>query len=106
MPVFQSNPIAAPEYSRRRFVQGLPAEGNVVGLILHSLPAWGERGGTALVTLRGTEFNLSIGGTPVISTGLGRRALMVAGSLTAPLLRGREGDRVTLRVSARTRDED
>jgi CopA family copper-resistance protein len=51
--------------------------------------------------LSGTEFNLQIGETPVNFTGTTRMGTTVNGQIPAPLLRWREGDTVTLRVSNR-----
>lgn len=50
-------------------------------------------------TLRGQQFDLSIGYTSVNFTGAERLATTVNNSLPAPILRWREGDEVTLRVS-------
>ncbi|CFM17528.1 copper resitance protein [Bordetella pertussis] len=55
--------------------------------------------------LSGTEFNLEIGRTPANFTGAARMATTVNGSIPAPILRWREGDTVTLRVTNRL-DED
>ena len=55
--------------------------------------------------LEGTEFDLRIGQTRVNVTGRERIALTINGSLPGPLLRWREGDTVTLRVS-NTLDDD
>jgi CopA family copper-resistance protein len=55
--------------------------------------------------LSGPEFDLTIGAMPVSITGRRRRAVLVNGSLPAPVLRFREGDTVTLRVR-NTLDED
>jgi CopA family copper-resistance protein len=52
-------------------------------------------------TLSGTEFNLEIGALPVNFTGQPGMATIVNGRLPAPLLRWREGDAITLRVSNR-----
>jgi CopA family copper-resistance protein len=56
--------------------------------------------------MTGTDFHLSIGETVVNFTGRERRATVVNGTLPAPILKWREGDTVTLRVtnqlSART----
>ncbi len=53
----------------------------------------------SMETLRGKEFDLSIGYQPVNFTGRDRIATAVNGSVPAPVLRWREGDRVTLRVT-------
>jgi CopA family copper-resistance protein len=51
--------------------------------------------------LTGSEFDLSIGETAANITGRDRTALTINGSLPGPLLRWREGDTVTLRVTNR-----
>jgi len=48
--------------------------------------------------LHGPEFDLGIGTLPVNFTGAARSAIVINGSLPAPLLRIRQGDMVTLRV--------
>ncbi|MFP7721598.1 copper resistance system multicopper oxidase [Lysobacter sp. A3-1-A15] len=95
-----------PDIGRRRFVTGLAMGGVTAGLGLWRGPAWAAAGhsqGNAPV-LTGTEFDLSIGTSPVNFTGRTRPALTVNGSLPAPTLRWREGDTVTLRVANRLRD--
>jgi CopA family copper-resistance protein len=76
--------------------------------------AWAGLGGPAAATpatlsgpavLTGPEFDLAIGAQAVNITGRRRRAIVVNGSLPAPLLRFREGETVTLRVR-NTLDED
>lgn len=49
--------------------------------------------------LSGTQFDLSIGETPMNFTGRTRSAITVNGSLPAPILRWKEGATVNLRVS-------
>src|SRR5690606_33229040 len=87
------------EPTRRQFVQGLAAGGMVAGLGLW--PGSGRAAGQAGVpgVLTGTEFDLAIGEAPANFTGLTRPAIMVNGSIPAPLLRWREGTTVSLRVS-------
>src|SRR5690606_7936772 len=48
--------------------------------------------------LSGTDFDLTIGETPMNFTGATRPAITVNGSIPAPLLRWREGTTVNLRV--------
>jgi CopA family copper-resistance protein len=90
--------------SRRRFVQGLAGGG-----ALAALGGWRAAAATAApaaaAELRGTEFHLEIGETPVDFTGAARVATTVNGQLPAPLLRWREGDTVTLRVTNRLREQ-
>lgn len=88
---------------RRRFVTGLAAGGVLAGLGLHRA-ALADRPFNHPHTLRGTDFALDIGELPVNFTGRARTATVVNGSLPAPLLRWREGDRVRLRVSNRLRE--
>ena len=85
--------------SRRRFVQGLAAGGAIAGLGLWPKPAWALKGPGNANVLSGTEFDLTIGETPMAFTGRVRSAVTVNGSLPAPVLRWREGSTVNLRVS-------
>ncbi|MDF3859712.1 copper resistance system multicopper oxidase [Achromobacter denitrificans] len=89
--------------SRRRFVQGLAGGGALAALggwrSALAVPA------PAAAELRGTEFHLEIGETPVNFTGAARIGTTVNGQLPAPLLRWREGDTVTLRVTNRLREQ-
>src|SRR5699024_5603490 len=94
---FRLPPPPAP--SRRRFVTGLAAGGGAVGMGLWRLPAFAASGAAQpLQTLSGTEFDLTIGETPINFTGVTRPAITVNGSIPAPLLRWREGTTVNLRV--------
>jgi CopA family copper-resistance protein len=95
-----------PEYkggvtlTRRRFVQGLTMGGAFAGMGLGAgsvLAAALQQQGPQ--TLRGTDFNLTIGQQAVNFTGTPRIGTTVNGSLPAPILRWREGDIVTLRVT-------
>jgi CopA family copper-resistance protein len=94
------------QLSRRRFVQGLALGGLALGTAGLRLPAFAADSDarTGPNVLRGTEFDLSIGTTPVNFTGRARPALTVNGSLPAPILRWRQGDTVTLRVANRLPD--
>ncbi len=85
--------------SRRRFVQGLVAGGAVAGLGLWPKLSWALQGPGNPNVLSGTEFDLTIGETPMNFTGRTRPAITVNGSVPAPLLRWREGTTVNLRVS-------
>ncbi|WP_297528705.1 copper resistance system multicopper oxidase [Thiohalobacter sp.] len=92
-----------PDRSRRRFIEGLAAGG-----LLLSLPgrAWpGATPGAAVTgnvpVLSGTEFDLVISETLVNFTGRPRMATTINGSIPGPILRWREGDTVTLRVTNR-----
>jgi len=51
--------------------------------------------------LSGAEFDLTIAETPVNYTGVPRMATTINGSIPGPILRWREGDTVTLRVTNR-----
>ena len=92
--------IGGPRHlSRRRFVQGLAAGGAIAGLGLWPRSSWALKGPGNTNVLSGTEFDLSIGETPMNFTGRTRPAITVNGSIPAPLLRWREGTTVNLRVS-------
>ncbi|CFU06464.1 copper resitance protein [Bordetella pertussis] len=77
----------------------------LAGLGLWRQAAWAQPGAAQPEVLSGTEFNLEIGRTPANFTGAARMATTVNGSIPAPILRWREGDTVTLRVTNRL-DED
>ena len=63
------------------------------------------RAGSNTVTeLIGPEFDLTIDELPVNLTGVPRRAVVVNGQLPAPLLRMRQGDTVTIRVTNKLRE--
>ena len=88
-----------PSISRRRFVTGIAAGSAFLGLGLAStlsLASPSNRLGPSM--LRGNQFDLNIGYQPVNFTGKDRMATAVNGSVPAPILRWREGERVTLRV--------
>jgi CopA family copper-resistance protein len=69
--------------------------------------AWAQTPGPKpAAELTGTAFELRVGEVSANFTGATRTALAVNGSIPAPTLRWREGDRVTLRVANSLRDED
>ncbi|MCL9658325.1 copper resistance system multicopper oxidase [Pseudomonas protegens] len=87
--------------SRRTFVKALAAGGALAGLGLWRNPVWAISSPGQPEVAAGTDFDLSIGQLPVNFSGQPRQAMTVNGSLPGPLLRWREGDRVTLRVRNR-----
>jgi CopA family copper-resistance protein len=111
--------------SRRRFVQGLAGSALVLAggrKLAWGAPAalgsgglaragggasWGVgsgAGGAAAncdAVLAGTDFQLEVASTQVNFTGVSRSATVVNGQLPAPLLRWRQGDIVTIRVTNR-----
>jgi FtsP/CotA-like multicopper oxidase with cupredoxin domain len=89
--------------SRRRFVQGLMLGGVAAGLGMRAGTSMAQAASAAPRELRGTQFDLSIAELPVDFTGRKRIATVVNGQLPAPLLRWRQGDTVTLRVTNRLR---
>jgi len=89
----------SPLMSRRRFVIGIAAGSSLLGFGLRSglsIASPSNRLGPTM--LRGNEFDLNIGYQPVNFTGKSRMATSINGSVPAPILRWREGERVTLRV--------
>lgn len=91
-----------PIISRRKFISGVSTLGG--SLAFQSvLPAWARSGletnVTGLAALSGTAFDLNVAkATSSIDGKLGR-SILVNGHLPAPLLRWREGDDITLRVT-------
>jgi CopA family copper-resistance protein len=86
--------------SRRRFVQGSAGAG---ALAVTGTALWPGRSlaapGPHMPVLSGTQFDLTIGATPVNLTGRPAVATTVNGSLPGPILRWRQGDTVTLNVT-------
>ncbi len=86
--------------SRRRFVTGLAAGGALLGLGIN--PATGRAAATPAAgqqVLAGERFHLTYSPTPVNLTGAERQATAINGTVPAPVLRWREGDTVTLKVT-------
>ena len=88
------------QFGRRRFVQGL-AGGAL--LLAHSRGRALAAGSTP-AELVGPDFHLTIDELPVNYTGAARRAVAVNGQVPAPLLRMRQGDTVTIRVTNNLRE--
>ncbi|HEX8782782.1 MAG TPA: multicopper oxidase domain-containing protein, partial [Steroidobacteraceae bacterium] len=92
--------MSAPLLSRRGFVQGMAG----AGVLLAS-----QRAGCLApieydrAVLTGPDFDLTIGELAVNYTGRNRTATAVNGQVPAPLLRMREGEAVTIRVTNRLR---
>jgi CopA family copper-resistance protein len=82
--------------SRRRFVQGVMGSG--LGWLCGANRALSGVAAASSV-LSGTDISLDIGALPVNFTGQPRLATVINGQLPAPLLRFREGDVVTVRLS-------
>jgi CopA family copper-resistance protein len=86
----------------------MAAGGVMLGLPPWTTRSWAQETGlTATGTpqvLSGTEFDLTIADAPVNFTGMPRMATTINGSIPAPVLRWREGDTVTLRVTNRMRE--
>ena len=103
-----AQPMGTSSPARRRFVQGL-ATGGALAALGGWRAAWAAPTSTPApaptAELRGTEFHLEIGETPVNYTGAARIATTVNGQLPAPILRWREGDTVTLHVTNRLREQ-
>jgi CopA family copper-resistance protein len=82
--------------SRRTFVTGAAAG----GLLLAAGGRPGEaRAAHPQTVLRGNSFDLGIGYRDVNFTGVTRQATVVNGGLPGPVLRWKQGDEVTLRVT-------
>lgn len=86
--------------SRRRFLGGAGATLALLAPRLLAAPA-GRAAAAAPATLQGTEFDLTIGETPVDFSGRTRMGTSVNGGVPGPTLRWREGTTVTLRLHNR-----
>ena len=91
--------------SRRTFVRGLVAGGATAALGRLMPRAIAQSQSRAQDVLRGTTFDLSIGDTVMNFTGSPKIAQTINGSIPGPLLRWRQGDTVTLRVSNQLEDD-
>ena len=94
--------IVLPEamMSRRKFVTGAAAGAALLGLGLPTKLSFAATSTRRPVpTLRGSNFDIDIAYKTVNFTGRERPATAINGSLPGPILRWREGDRVTLRVT-------
>ena len=86
-------------WSRRQFVTGMAAGSTLLGLGVAGKTSLARTAGRAAVPeIRGQEFDLDIGYRNVNFTGKERLGTVINGSIPGPILRWREGDRVTLRV--------
>jgi FtsP/CotA-like multicopper oxidase with cupredoxin domain len=88
-------------FGRRRFVQGLA--GSAL-LLSHGRGRVLAAGSAPPSELTGPDFHLTIDELPVNYTGAARRAIAVNGQVPAPLLRMRQGDTVTIRVTNNLRE--
>ena len=97
--------LTSPNQPRRKFLQGIAAGGIALGLapLGSALAAPNPSGGTQI--LSGTEFDLTIAQTPVNFTGKTRLATTVNGTLPGPILRWREGEMITIRVTNQLSEE-
>jgi CopA family copper-resistance protein len=84
-------PAVAP-VGRRRFIQGAAAVGALTALNV-------GRNSLAQPNLSGTNFDLTIGETPINITGKKTIATGINGGVPGPILHWREGDTVTLNVT-------
>ena len=85
--------------SRRRFVTGLSSATALAMLGSSQASKAGATLQKAQPQLSGPNFKLDIGYKPVNFTGKARQAFAVNGSIPSPILRWKEGDRVTLDVT-------
>lgn len=86
--------------SRRKFVKGLCATAMVcgTGLLASTKDKLANTKRSGPITLRGSSFDLTYKNTPVNFTGSTKIATAINGSVPAPILRFKEGERVKLRV--------
>ncbi|HEX7082278.1 MAG TPA: copper resistance system multicopper oxidase [Gammaproteobacteria bacterium] len=97
---FSSLVERAVDMRRRRFLEGLAAGGVLAGTGL-VLPLSALTRSALAAPLAGSSIELTVDRHPVNFTGQPGTAVLVNGSLPAPLLRWREGDTVSIRVHNR-----
>jgi len=92
-----------PAQSRRRFIQGLAAGGAILGLSPWLAAAQTQQKSKMFTNgvpeLSGTEFNLIVAEQVVNFTGKPIIATTINGSIPSPILRWKEGETVTIRVT-------
>ncbi len=92
-------PSSLSHLSRRQFVTGVTVGSALVGLGIPGRHLFATTATHSSVrTMRGQSFDLDIRYKPVNFTGKDKTATVINGSIPGPVLRWREGDRVTLRV--------
>jgi CopA family copper-resistance protein len=96
--MMQSPRARTPQLSRRSFLQAAGAGLFVLGAH-RGADVWAQSQRQTVLT--GSHFDLQIGEAPFNFTGHKRIGTVVNGQIPGPLLRWREGDTVTLRVSNR-----
>jgi CopA family copper-resistance protein len=87
------------DYSRRRFVQGVAAGSSLLATGLGTSVMAAANGTPQQQVLSGNQFKLSFDYQPVNFTGKNRLATAINGSVPAPVLRWKQGERVTLDVT-------
>lgn len=98
---FQPNQGVPVDLGRRRFVQGLTAGSMLASLGLLSPSLLQAAPKPEVPVLEGPNFDLTIDEVAVNFTGQPRMATAVNGSVPAPTLRMREGEKITIRVTNR-----
>jgi len=88
-----------PILGRREFVKGIAVAGAILPLTTFSPFAWAYEGSKS--ELNGNIFDLEIAPSPVNFTGKPSIATVVNGLLPGPVLKLKEGDMVTIRVTNR-----
>ncbi|POA58154.1 MULTISPECIES: copper resistance system multicopper oxidase [unclassified Pseudomonas] len=91
--------------TRRSLIKGMGIVGALAGSGLWHSPAWPRANPGLPQEIRGRQFDLHIGQTPVNFSGTPRTAMTINGGLPGPLLRWREGDTVSIRVSNRLEED-
>jgi len=88
--------------SRRRLIRGATTVGASLAF-QNALPAWAHSGidvsQSGLSALSGNVFELNVANATSTIDGVPGHSILVNGHLPAPLLRWREGDEITLRVT-------
>ncbi|MGX0607218.1 CopA family copper-resistance protein [Ralstonia pickettii] len=94
-----SDSISLGSVGRRKFLHRMAGTVATAFGGTMAAPIWAQQVQNYPGALTGTDFDLTIGRTLVNFTGRARYAITVNGSIPAPILRWKQGSKVTLRVT-------
>jgi copper-resistance protein, CopA family len=101
-------PFPLPDIDRRSLIRGLAGFGSVLALT-EVFPAWARSGSAGLVpapgVLSGEQIALTVGESHFSTGGRSAHAVMINGTLPAPLIRLKQGQNVRLSVTNHLKED-